>query len=396
MKDQLMEANPPAQALENFLDEVVALSPTSVDACLEHLRESGAIAGEIDLEPIFELCRLAGMRDVPIVVDEMVGLSEEALTLLRDNRKRVLQEWRALDVRHIAQIERVWSAGENATVHLPVTASAYVTVLCASGELVELMDGWYTRLPPDDGQTPYKSFLPMTVVRTLSVCGPLRVDSLWRGVVRRAKRQNLPIPTLPVFTAFLEHVPGVILAGDAASLDAAVEQPDLVGAAKAIVDCIRGTTRGWASYDELKSAVTRVGLYEGSAMQATMFSPLIMRIGRDRWVIRASEPTEFEGRYDDEFRRRQAEGDVIGRRLRGAREERNLSQQGLADLIGVNQAAISNWERGKHPIPPKHVARLVELFPEFEELTSAVDVDGGGLPRHDLGLDDPEQSEESL
>jgi hypothetical protein len=343
------------------------VSPTTVDACLEHLREGGVIAGELDLEPVFELCGVAGLRDVPVVVDDMVGLSEAALTLLSDNRRRILSEWRTLEVRHIAQIENAWSAGDDDAAGLPVDASSYMTTLCTSGELIQLMDGWYTRLPSGDSRSPYTSFVPRTVVRTLSVCGPLRLDCLWRGVVRRAKRQNLAIPTLPVFAELLKHMPGVTISKDVASLDDTVRRSDLGDADQAIIDCIRGATRGWATYDALKAAVTRIGLNEASAGQAASFSPLIMRIGRDRWVIRASEPTEFEGRYDDEFKQRQAEGELIATRLRRTRQKRNLSQQGVADLLRVNQVMISNWERGKRPIPRKHLPHLLELFPELDD-----------------------------
>ncbi|MGE3856355.1 MAG: helix-turn-helix transcriptional regulator [Dehalococcoidia bacterium] len=63
---------------------------------------------------------------------------------------------------------------------------------------------------------------------------------------------------------------------------------------------------------------------------------------------------------------------AVGRRLRASRERRGVSQQRLADLIGITQAALSNYETGKRDLP----------LATFVRLASALDAPLGDL----LGL----------
>ena len=41
----------------------------------------------------------------------------------------------------------------------------------------------------------------------------------------------------------------------------------------------------------------------------------------------------------------------IGRRIREARKAGKITQVQLAAKMGISQASITGWERGKHPIP---------------------------------------------
>jgi len=63
---------------------------------------------------------------------------------------------------------------------------------------------------------------------------------------------------------------------------------------------------------------------------------------------------------------------AVGRRLRASRERRGVSQQRLTDLIGITQAALSNYETGKRDLP----------LTTFVKLASALDAPLGDL----LGL----------
>lgn len=53
---------------------------------------------------------------------------------------------------------------------------------------------------------------------------------------------------------------------------------------------------------------------------------------------------------------------MIGKRIRELRTERKLSQQALADLIGVSQKAIDYWERGINEPKAGYIALLCEFF----------------------------------
>ena len=52
---------------------------------------------------------------------------------------------------------------------------------------------------------------------------------------------------------------------------------------------------------------------------------------------------------------------MIGKRIRELRTERKLSQQALADAIGVSQKAIDYWERGINEPKAGYIALLCEF-----------------------------------
>jgi len=49
---------------------------------------------------------------------------------------------------------------------------------------------------------------------------------------------------------------------------------------------------------------------------------------------------------------------AVGRRIRTWRGRRGISQQRLADLVGVTQAALSNYETGKRDLPLTTFVRI--------------------------------------
>lgn len=62
---------------------------------------------------------------------------------------------------------------------------------------------------------------------------------------------------------------------------------------------------------------------------------------------------------------------MIGSRIRQARKALGLSQQSLADMVGVNQSAISGWERGdSDPTTDNMAATAIVLSVEFEWLAT--------------------------
>lgn len=53
---------------------------------------------------------------------------------------------------------------------------------------------------------------------------------------------------------------------------------------------------------------------------------------------------------------------IATKRLREVRKEHSVSQQVLADYLGVTQAALSGWETGKYKIDNNNLLRLAKYF----------------------------------
>lgn len=81
-------------------------------------------------------------------------------------------------------------------------------------------------------------------------------------------------------------------------------------------------------------------------------------------------PLPEAGRADFE-----ADLQLIGQRLRDLRIEYGLSQRDLAELLGVNQSQVSEWETGK-VLPLGTMARALALFGHMIVI-DAVDLRGG-------------------
>jgi Predicted transcriptional regulator len=52
----------------------------------------------------------------------------------------------------------------------------------------------------------------------------------------------------------------------------------------------------------------------------------------------------------------------IGENLRKIRESKNLSQQYVADYLGVERKTYLNWEAGESSIKSVFIPKLAELF----------------------------------
>ena len=54
----------------------------------------------------------------------------------------------------------------------------------------------------------------------------------------------------------------------------------------------------------------------------------------------------------------------LGEQIRGARERRHMTQQQLADLLGVDRKTVDNWEN-RRTSPRNRMGALVEWAPEL-------------------------------
>lgn len=54
--------------------------------------------------------------------------------------------------------------------------------------------------------------------------------------------------------------------------------------------------------------------------------------------------------------------EIFGRRLREVRKSKKLTQQQIADEIGVNRGSYSNWEKGKREPSFENLIKLADLF----------------------------------
>jgi transcriptional regulator with XRE-family HTH domain len=86
----------------------------------------------------------------------------------------------------------------------------------------------------------------------------------------------------------------------------------------------------------------------------------------------------------------------VGRRLRRVRTEAGLTQQDLADAVGLSRASIANMEAGRQPFPAHMLFALARaLDVTVENLlpdTSVLD-DSDAVPEDAIeGLDEPEKN----
>lgn len=52
----------------------------------------------------------------------------------------------------------------------------------------------------------------------------------------------------------------------------------------------------------------------------------------------------------------------MGEKIRAYRERKGLSQKALAEALGVDQSAVSNWERGLSEPTAFNIRRLADLL----------------------------------
>lgn len=66
---------------------------------------------------------------------------------------------------------------------------------------------------------------------------------------------------------------------------------------------------------------------------------------------------------------------IIGDNIRELRSQERLTQDDLANLLGVTKETICRWEKGKSTIREKHLKNLLEIFGLFRD--DIMSVDGG-------------------
>jgi len=49
-------------------------------------------------------------------------------------------------------------------------------------------------------------------------------------------------------------------------------------------------------------------------------------------------------------------------KLRGLREDRDLTQQQIADILGTSQTMYARYERGANEIPVRHIITLCRFY----------------------------------
>ena len=71
----------------------------------------------------------------------------------------------------------------------------------------------------------------------------------------------------------------------------------------------------------------------------------------------------------------------LGVRVRCSREERGLTQQSLADVIGIDRTYLSGIENGRRNVSFENLVRLARgLGIPLSELVDGVDVECDGKP----------------
>ena len=50
------------------------------------------------------------------------------------------------------------------------------------------------------------------------------------------------------------------------------------------------------------------------------------------------------------------------RRIRDLREDHDLTQQQVAEILGTSQTMYARYERGANELPIRHLIRLAELY----------------------------------
>lgn len=55
-------------------------------------------------------------------------------------------------------------------------------------------------------------------------------------------------------------------------------------------------------------------------------------------------------------------GESLGDRVRRLRKARRWKQADLADKVGVDRVAVSNWERGKYEPKGAHLVKLADVL----------------------------------
>ena len=78
---------------------------------------------------------------------------------------------------------------------------------------------------------------------------------------------------------------------------------------------------------------------------------------------------------------------TIHERLRGLREDHDLSQEDIARLLGTSQTMYSRYERGATDIPTRHLVVLCDFFNVSSDHLLGIHLDSHrkrGTPKYNL------------
>jgi transcriptional regulator with XRE-family HTH domain len=333
----LLVTPPPLRELDRAASCIWDLCPTTTAQATDALLAAGMTSKPISIEGLLDACHIAGLQDLPVVRGIAVGTT--------------LEEAQA----HLEFVDTI-EAKTRTPTPLPVTAVLEATesdleepvrALLETFEWIHwLADDWFV----DRSSIARGSPLVTNLKKLMAGCGPLGIDTIIRGlrsVEKRGRLHYLPPPS--VLERFVDvHPEFDIRDGIVAAV--ADFSDSLAPTEKLALETIR-RAGGAAKYAELKTAFEAAGFTEAAVGQLTLFSPVLMRRARDEWVAR-SDGSEFTGRAA-------VPSSDYAERLRRARIRSGLSQQALAERVGVDQPTVSTWETAR-VAPPNDMKRALE------------------------------------
>ncbi len=359
---RLPSSDPPYDVLERILDEIASMTPADVNDVRSALDRAGT---SIDVVRFLRVCRVVGIGDVPQVVNGTLGMVGSEAERHHALHSAVIRGWRDFDLRHVTQLER-----QVRKQVVDATATEVRKALDGSTDVKPLGAGWYLRT--SSGSLSGLRKLPATgsvVLTTLSVCGPMPAETLWKGIIRSARRQNLSYPELAPFKTFLELL-GLLAEPDGwARLPDGMPARKLLRQARLLAHIIGIAPDHIVTYGQIRRTFVNAGLTAASASQAIEFSPILMRVGRNQWTLRQGNLPEHEGRAGAESG--QPADPALAAEILAARKTLRLSQRALGERLGTNQPTISNYERGRWSVPTSVLQSVRQLLKESAELRSA-------------------------
>lgn len=106
----------------------------------------------------------------------------------------------------------------------------------------------------------------------------------------------------------------------------------------------------------------------GSSISANSSSrrPLVFRysssVMREMCIMRTFRSSAFCTRNVVAARPRQGDTQLMGNRLKTLRTQRSLTQEKLAEMVGVTHATIQRWESGKVAMTDERIADLARVL----------------------------------
>ncbi|MCD9625280.1 helix-turn-helix transcriptional regulator [Rhabdothermincola salaria] len=324
VRDALKACPGPVPLLEQALEVIWERCPSTEPIMLQTLAHAGFT--NVSIEGLLIACEICEFVDLPVVVDGVVGASVDEARAHAELLELVRRRSRTPAPLALASLTDL---GDSA-----VDVDDLRSVLDSLGSVRWLDADWFW----DPTASDTKSTLVNFTRKLLGACGPMKVESIERGLTRVVGQRRLdPLPPTPVLERFFDDHPRFELA-DGLVTSATAEPMELLSKSeRTAIETIR-LRGGWCTYRDLCEAFLSAGMSKAAASQLTQFSPLLMRTAPDQWTIRSNEK-EFTGRA-----KRPSPSPEYAAAIRSARLERGLTQQAVADGLGVDQATVSIWE----------------------------------------------------